>query len=50
VVSGASNIAGGGGSVYVRGAGTSFRIDVAPYTAKITVERVVLDNGGGGSE
>jgi prepilin-type N-terminal cleavage/methylation domain-containing protein len=43
VIGGASDVAGSGGSIYVRGAGSAFRIDVAPYTAKVTVERVAFE-------
>lgn len=44
---GASTRASSGGTLYVRGNGSVFRIDVAPYTAKITVEQVVANQGGG---
>ncbi len=38
---GASTTASTGGTLYVRGSGSVFRIDIAPYTARITVERVI---------
>ncbi len=40
VAGGASTSASSGGTLYVRGSGSNFRIDIAPYTAKISVQRV----------
>lgn len=45
---GASTQASSGGTMYIRGSGSVFRVDIAPYTAKISVEEVVADEGEGG--